>query len=313
LNWRLNQGSGKGAFYNIGGSNNDCGGDVIPLTRAIARSDNCAFVRTELSLGPANFGGDGVKAVIQTAKSMGINTANFQPVVSTTLGTNGVHPLEMASAYSVFPNDGVLKRSKFITKIVDRNGKTIYQAPTNGVQVLSTNVARTETNMLKGVLRSGTASSTLGNFPRPAAGKTGTTDHNQDAWFVGFTPQYTAAVWMGNPAGEVPMTNVGGIRVFGATYPAKIWRSFMIDANAPLPALDFQLPDRTLFNQSRFITELGRMLTFVPPATTPTLPTTVPTVGPTTTVNPWTQYTRNHPTVPTPKPTNKPPKPPKGP
>ena len=260
LSWRLNQGSGSGAFYKIGGRSDDCGGDTINLTRAIARSDNCAWVRTELSLGPGNFGTDGVKAVIQTARSMGINTSNFQTVVSTTLGTNGVHPLEMAQAYSVFPNDGVLKHATFITKIVDRNGKTIYQAPGAGLQVIDKNVARTEITMLKHVLKDGTARSSLGGFlnARPAAGKTGTTDHNQDAWFVGFTPQYTAAVWMGNPSGEIPMTNVGGVTVFGATYPAQIWRKFMLDATGPLPPLDFTQPDDTLFNHSRFISELGR-------------------------------------------------------
>ena len=292
LSWRLNQGSGKDAFYNIGGGNNDCGGDVITLTRAVARSDNCAFVRTELSLGPGNFGSDGVKTVIQTARSMGVNTSNFQPVVSTTLGTNGVHPLEMAQAYSVLANDGVLKRATFVTKIVDRNGKTIYQSPTAGTRVLDQNVARTETDMLKHVLRDGTASQTLGGFPRPAAGKTGTTDHNQDAWFVGYTPQLTAAVWMGNPQGEVPMSNVGGIRVFGATYPARIWREFMLGASGSLPPIDFQPPDRTLYNRSRFISELGRKFSFVPATgdtttTVPGAPTTVPT--PTSVVTPTTR------------------------
>ena len=91
--------------------------------------------------------------------------------------------------------------------------------------MLDPNVARTEIDMLKGVLRSGTASRSLGNFPRPAAGKTGTTDHNVDAWFVGFTPQFTAAVWMGNPHGEEPMVGLPVGPVFGATYPAQIWRS----------------------------------------------------------------------------------------
>lgn len=325
LSWRLNQGSGQDAFLNIGGGNNDCGGDVITLTRAISRSDNCAFLRTELSLGPGNFGTDGVQTVIQTAKSMGINTSNFQPVVSTTLGTNGVHPLEMAQAYSVLANDGVLKRATFITKIVDRNGKTIYQAPsTAGVKVLDPNVARTETQMLTHVLRDGTAAGSLGSFPRPAAGKTGTTDNNQDAWFVGYTPQYTAAVWMGNPNGEIPMSNVAGSGpVFGAGFPAKIWRRFMQDATAPLPALDFPKPDNSLLNRSRFISELGRKLTFVPisPAfPTTTLPdpnatsTTIPTVTtvphhtPKTTVptTPTTPTTRRPPPTTAPTPTTVP-------
>ncbi len=166
LHWRLDQGSGESSFYNLGGSGDDCGGDTISLTRAIARSDNCAFVRTELSLGPGHFGADGVGAVTQMAKAMGINTSNFNPsVVSTTLGTQGVHPLDMAQAYSVLPNEGILKRATFITKIVDRNGRTIYQAPTTGTRVLDQNVARTETKMLTGVLRSGTAASSLGRFP----------------------------------------------------------------------------------------------------------------------------------------------------
>jgi membrane peptidoglycan carboxypeptidase len=299
LTWRLDQGSGAGSFYHIGGSGDDCGGDTPTLERAIERSDNCAFMRTELSLGPGNFGSDGVKDVIQTAKSMGIDTSNFNPsVVSTTLGTQGVHPLDMAEAYSVFPNEGVLKRATFITKIVDRDGKTIYQAPSNGIQVLDPNVARTETNMLEGVLRSGTASSSLGNFPRPAAGKTGTTDHNQDAWFVGYTPQYTAAVWMGNPAGEIPMTNVGGIRVFGATYPAQIWRTFMEDAVAPLPLADFTQPTRTLFERSQLITELGRKIGFYPlrpVGPSPTAPSSTVTTAPTATTQP-----------PAPKPTTPP-------
>jgi membrane peptidoglycan carboxypeptidase len=286
LNWRLNQGSGSGAFLKLGGRGDDCGGDTINLTTAISRSDNCAFVRTELSLGPGNFGTDGVNAVIQTARSMGINTSNFQPVVSTTLGTNGVHPLEMAQAYSVFPNDGVLKHATFITKIVDRYGKTIYQAPSAGLQVIDKNVARTEITMLKHVLKDGTARKSLGTFPRPAAGKTGTTDHNQDAWFVGFTPQYTAAVWMGNPSGEIPMTNVGGVTVFGATYPAQIWRKFMLDATGPLPPLDFAPPDPTPFIRSRYISELGRRVTYRSPSqnfTSTTAPTSATTIAPTPT------------------------------
>lgn len=287
LHWRLQQGSSASDFYNLSG---DCGGDVISLTRAIARSDNCAFVRTELSLGPGNFGTDGVKTVIQTAKSMGIDTSAFNSsVVSTTLGTQGVHPLEMAQAYSVLANDGALKRATFVTKIVDRNGKTIYQAPQKPTQVLDPNVARTETKMLFGPIRSGTAAGTLSNFPRPAAGKTGTTDKNVDAWFVGYTPQFTAAVWMGDPDGEVPMTNVGGTGpVFGAGYPAKIWRTFMQAATASLPVVDF--PEATAPEpRARFITELGRKLTFVPEGPGfATATTTVPTVATTPVSTPAT-------------------------
>ena len=90
--------------------------------------------------------------------------------------------------------------------------------------MLSPLVARTETSMLTQVLKNGTAAGL--SIGRPAVGKTGTTDHNQDAWFIGYA-QLTTVVWMGNPLNETPMTNVGGIAAFGATYPAHIWKAFM--------------------------------------------------------------------------------------
>jgi membrane peptidoglycan carboxypeptidase len=284
LTWRLGPGTGKDAYYNLSG---DCYGGTPTLSKAIAASDNCAFTRLELSMGPGNYGGDGASTVISTAKAMGIDTSKyFQPVVSTTLGTNGVRPLDMAEAYSVFPNDGTLKPATFISKIVDASGKVLYQAPATGTRVLDVNVARTVTEMLEGPVRRGTAQRTLGNFPRPAAGKTGTTDGNVDAWFVGFTPQYTAAVWMGNPKGEVPMSNVGGQTVWGAGYPAQIWRAFMEAATDPLPVIDFIPPDEAQWGRPRYITEYGRRANSYVPSSGPRVNTPAPTVAPTTVAAP---------------------------
>jgi penicillin-binding protein 1A len=286
ISWRTGPGSDPRNVYKLSG---DCHGGTPTLTAAIAKSDNCAFVRTELSLGPGNYGADGARAVIDMARLLGIDTSKFNAVVSTTLGTNGVHPLEMAQAYSVFPNEGILKRATIVTKIVDRDGKVLYQAPTAGVRVLDANVARTETRMLTGVVRNGTASGTLGGFPRPIAGKTGTTDRNVDAWFVGYTPQLTTAVWMGNPLVESPMAGV-----YGGTIPARIWRAFMLDATAPLPPLQFTPPDTSGFRSARFITELGRRTSYYqpyvpPPASVPdtTPPASAPeTTAPATTAAP---------------------------
>ena len=96
----------------------------------------------------------------------------------------------------------------------------VYQADTSGQRVLPEQVARTETEMLTNVIKSGTG--TRARLDRPAAGKTGTTDNNSDAWFVGYTPQYTAAVWMGDwERSDAYMNNVGGIRVTGGSYPAR--------------------------------------------------------------------------------------------
>jgi len=270
----------------------DCHGGTPDLGHAIAKSDNCAFVHLEMSLGPGNHGRDGVKQVIATAKAMGIDSASkFDPTaLSTTLGTQGVHPLEMAQAYSVLPNDGVLKRARFVTKIVGPDGNVIYQNTDTGHRVLDPNVARAEISLLKDVVKFGTASGTLSGFPRPIAGKTGTTDNNVDAWFVGFTPQYTAAVWMGNPDGEEPMVGLPGGAVQGATYPARIWRQFMLDATANLPPLDFLPYDPSYFPRPTYINEFGRRVgsyccgsNNLPQPVIPLTPSTTPITTPPTT------------------------------
>ncbi len=143
----------------------------------------------------------------------------------------------------MFPNDGVLKQATFITKIVGRTGKVLYQNNDAGHKVLEPNVAREGIDMMEGPVRHGTAAGSLASMARPIAGKTGTTDDNRDAWFVGFTPQITAAVWMGNLGSNTPMTN-SATRGAG-TYPAQIWRAFMESATANLPPLDFAKVDPT--------------------------------------------------------------------
>ena len=79
---------------------------------------------------------------------------------------------------------------------------------------------------------------------RPVAGKTGTTDKHGDAWFIGFTPQLATAVWMGNPESVVPMNSVGGINVFGGTFPALLWHNFMMEATIFVPILQFTAPTK---------------------------------------------------------------------
>ena len=129
------------------------------------------------------------------------------------------------------PNDGVLKRATFVTKIVGASGKVLYQSQRRAATGARPERRAHRDRDAEGRVEARHRRAALSASPRPAAGKTGTTDNNVDAWFVGFTPQYTAAVWMGDPAGETPMTNVGGISVFGATYPAEIWRAFMEDGD----------------------------------------------------------------------------------
>ena len=257
LHWRLGPGSGSDSFYNLSG---DCHGGTPTLTQAIAKSDNCAFVRTELSMGPGHYGTDGVRRVDAMAAQMGIDTSHFAdpPVISTTLGTNLVHPFEMAQAYSVIAADGVLHPAEYVSKIVGPAGKVLWSNNSPGKRVLSPEIARTETQMLTGVLQSSEGTASGLSIGRPAAGKTGTTDLKADAWFVGYTPQITTAVWMGDPLAETPMTNVGGISVFGATYPADIWKAYMEAAHANMPVVDFTPPDENLWPSPGSIDEYGR-------------------------------------------------------
>jgi penicillin-binding protein 1A len=308
LSWRLGPGSGNNAYYHLSG---DCHGGDPTLTEALAKSDNCAFVRTEISLGPGHYGQDGVERVIQMADKLGIDTSRFEPVVSTTLGTNGVHPFEMAQAYSVIAADGVLHPAEYVSKIVGPTGKVLYAGAGNGTRVLTPENARSETQMLTEVLKNGTAAGL--SIGRPAAGKTGTTDAKADAWFVGFTPQITAAVWMGDPNRETPMTNVGGIAVFGATYPADIWAAFMKAAVANDPPADFIPPDEKLWPRAEQIDEQGRgfhsYFYYSPTTTTlPAAPVTTTTAphGVTPTTSPFAPP----PTVPRTTPPTKPVAPP---
>ena len=283
LRWQIGPGTDYNSYYRLSG---DCHGGDPTLTQAIAKSDNCAFVRTELSLGPGNYGRDGVERVIDMASRMGIDTSHFEPVVSTTLGTNGVHPFEMAQAYSVIAADGVLHHAQFVSKIVSPTGRVLFKNNFRGKRVLTAEVARTETQMLTEVLKNGTASGR--GIDRPAAGKTGTTDNNQDAWFIGYTPELTTAVWMGDPTAETPMNNVGGISVQGATYPARIWGAFMQAALAGVPPTPFIDPNEKIWPERAQIDEKGRGIhsyyrqpDYSSPATTPvTTPETTGTVPP---------------------------------
>jgi penicillin-binding protein 1A len=278
--------NGPDQFYKL---SKDCHGGTPTLRTAIAISDNCAFTRTEVSLDPSNFGHAGAAVVNNMAYQMGIDdAAKFPPDISSTLGTHGVSPLEMAQAYMTLPNDGIAKRANIVTKIVAPDGKVLYQASDPGHRVLDPQIARTEIDMLKGVLHSpgATGYANLNSMQRPAAGKTGTTDNGFDAWFVGFTPQFTAAVWMGDPKGNTAMGEV-----FGGTYPAKTWRDVMERVTAGLPPLDFQPPNPFLWPRPSFISEQGRRFTFgprnfnggnaPPPAPASTVPVSTPQTTPT--------------------------------
>ena len=200
----------------------------IDLVRAISASDNSVFAQLTKVVGPAN--------VVRTAHALGI-TSPLQSYFAIGLGGEPVNPLEMARAYSTFANGGYRIDGKVfgnaprvITKITDVDGKVAYKNSPVRRRVLSTAEAELLTQLLEGVVTSGTGRAAA--LPdEPVAGKTGTTENYGDAWFVGYTPQLVAAVWVGYPKGLRPMlTEFHGSPVAGGTFPALIWKSFMASA-----------------------------------------------------------------------------------
>ncbi len=166
------------------------------------------------------------------------------------------------------------------------NGKSDdrWAAHHGRTRVIPDGVASVVTGILEDNVRYGTG--TAAALDRPVAGKTGTTDKHADAWFVGYTPGLSTAVWMGYTRGEVPMTNVHGISVSGGSFPAEIWRRFMYPALARLPARDFPQPHQpvTFHSWHRGPSALG----YDPYYTAPATPAPTTTQDTTTSPSPTT-------------------------
>ncbi|MGH2811174.1 MAG: transglycosylase domain-containing protein [Actinomycetota bacterium] len=204
------------------------------LVRATALSVNAVFARLGMDVGPGR--------VRETAERMGITTPlSAHPSIS--LGTEEVSVLEMASAFGTLANYGVYMPSTPIVKVRMRGGDTTE--PTGEFRrALDPGVAWMVTDVMTNVLTSGTGR--RAQIGRPAAGKTGTSQEHADAWFVGYTPELVAAVWVGHPSGRISMHNVHGVRVAGGTFPAMIWKRVMEDALAGKPVSLFELPESDL-------------------------------------------------------------------
>jgi penicillin-binding protein 1A len=204
----------------------------LSLMDATVHSVNCAFARVISSIGP--------QRVVDVAHSMGV-TANLQPVPSLTLGTLPVPPLQMAGAYATLADDGTRHTTYVVDRVDGPNGNLLFANSGAPTPVLDPDIARQVTAALTGVVTDGTGRAAA-LADRPVAGKTGTADDYRDAWFVGYTPQLSTAVWFGDPSGEVPMLDVGGIAVVGGSYPASIWHDFMAAAMEGQPAIPFTPP-----------------------------------------------------------------------
>lgn len=180
----------------------------------------------------------GMEKIIYLAEKMGISTfvkegaANDMNYAVTIGGmTKGVTPLEMTSAYGTFANDGVHVEPVAIVRVVNQKGEVLEEAKPKSEQVLKKSSANDLTSMLMGVIARGTG--TGANIGRPAAGKTGTTDNYQDAWFVGYVPDLVAGVWVGCDDNSRMGNMTGG------TTPAAIWKAFMSKVVQTMPSKNF--------------------------------------------------------------------------
>ena len=258
----------EGKTWNVRGGP----GGSSSLVTATKGSINTVFAQLMSRLGPDK--------VLQTAKDMGVSAPELAPFCALVLGGGEVSVLDMAAGYSTLANSGVAKAPIVVTRVEFPDGRVIDYAA-DEEEVLTPDQANRVTFALEQVVAGGTGAAA--NIGRPAAGKTGTTQNNADAWFVGYTPTLTAAVWMGYPQGLIPMTDVHGIEVQGGTFPAEMWKKFMTAATADVESGAFpELDDEQLAAGETLDPESGKTsvvaggsvqngvpATTVPPSTTP--------------------------------------------
>lgn len=199
----------------------------MTLRRAIAKSVNICAIETIEKVTPSK--------VIDYARMMGIKSPLVNSL-SLALGSSDVTLQEMVSAIGTLASGGIQTEPYFITKIIDKDGKILENNIPNEKEVLTPQTSYIMTNLLKGVVErgSGIRARELG---RPCAGKTGTSNDSIDAWFIGYTPQLAAGVWVGYD----DRTSLGKNATGGNT-ACPIWTSFMKNALAGYPIRDFAQP-----------------------------------------------------------------------
>ncbi len=212
---------------------------TLTVRSGTERSVNGVYCRLILDVG--------VEETMEIASRLGLSMPAYDPAVygaSVALGAVGASPLEMASAFGTFANGGRLAAPTPVLRVTDADGNVLVdntEAADAADQVIGPDIADNVTDVLQGVLTDGTAADN--GIGRPAAGKTGSTNDNLDAWFVGYTPTLSSAVWMGYLDVERPLQNINGVRnVDGGTIPAATWQTYMTRALEGVPPTEFNEP-----------------------------------------------------------------------
>lgn len=232
--------------HNYGGG----GGSFATLRSHTLTSSNCGFVRLAQVTGLRN--------VLDMARAMGVsnrqwneydplgehpNTLNPYQTQQAYGGGFGVHALDMAASYATLPNDGVANPAYLVDRIEDSSGDIVWSHKLTPRRVMSVQAARLVTEVLAENVTNGTGTGARLSTGQVAAGKTGTSDDAKDLWFVGYTPQLSTAVWIGDGGShESNMFNSGAT---GGTYAARVWQAFMAAALVDRPHEEFAPPAPT--------------------------------------------------------------------
>jgi len=266
---------------------------VVDLVEATQKSINTAYVGLNEDVTP--------QVTMETAIAAGVpeDTLGLDANLSNVLGSASPHAVDMASAYATFANAGVRTEPVLIQSVLDRDGEPVYEHEVEGERIFSEDVMADTTYAMQQVVRFGSGSYAGDNIDRPLAGKTGTSNQNRSAWFVGFSPQIVGAVSLyqvGEDGSAEQITPFGGFsQITGSTIPTRIWTAMMAPIFEGMEVVDF--PPRA---------NVGSATTLEP--TTAPSPTPTPTPEETTTEPEPTETETTEPpvTTPTPEPTQPP-------
>jgi membrane carboxypeptidase/penicillin-binding protein len=204
---------------------------LVTLREALQRSLNIPTIKLQEEIG--------VEAVIDAARRTGLRDP-IPSVRSIALGTAEVTLLDLTTAYAVFANNGIRVEPRFLERVTDRRGNTLKEYRSERREVLPPGPVGVLNSMLESVVNNGTgAGSRAAGFSLPAAGKTGTTDDYSDAWFVGYTPNTVAGVWVGY---DQPRTIGRGMSGTQAALP--IWTEIMLTATQDAEPRPFEVPEQ---------------------------------------------------------------------
>lgn len=216
-----------GTYQPTDGANLNATG-LLSLRDALASSSNVVAVKLLDTIG--------IESLLTYAARMGI-TSKLPATLSLALGSGEVTPLELSTAYLPLANNGIGIKPATIRRILDRNGNVLYKRQIQPQKILNPGVAYLVTQALTGVFQPGGTAANIGRrIPFPAAGKTGTTEANRDAWFVGYTPELLAAVYVGCDHNERSLPGAAN------QIAAPIWADFMGQVISPETAPDFPVP-----------------------------------------------------------------------